>query len=368
MENNVNLRVPGPTPVPPRVAAAGARPMVNHRGPEFAAVVGEIVENLKPYFGTEAEPLLLTGSGTGALEATVVNMLSPGDPVLAVTIGVFGNRFADIAAAFGADVRRVEAIWGQAMTPETVSDALTAQPDIRAVLITHNETSTGVTNDVASLARVVREAAPDALILVDGISSIGALPFRMDEWDVDAAITGSQKAWMSPPGAAMVAVSERGWAANRRARIPRYYWDFERARKSAARRTMPYTPAVGVMTALGEALHLMHEEGVEAIFARHRHIGNLARSGIANLGLQLFPPEAVASNTVTAARVPDGVDASALLSELRQRHGVVLGSGQDILKGTIFRIGHMGYVGEADIEHVIERLGLALDEQRRRSA
>ena len=365
-DHHVNLRVPGPTPVPEQVARSAARPMVNHRGPEFAVALSQVVEGLKPYFGTQQDPLLLTGSGTGGLEATIVNLLSPGDEVLALAAGVFGDRFADIAEAFGAVVHRLQGEWSQAIEPAAVAEALRDRPAIKAVLLTHNETSTGVTNDVASLATVIRHESPGEppLLLVDGVSSIGALPFAMDDWGVDAAITGSQKAWMAPPGITMVALGERGWRAHAEARMPRFYWDFTKARKNGVRGTTPFTPAVAVVHALQEALRLMSAEGMENIFARHRAIGRQIRSGLRALGLELFADPAVASDTVTAVRVPDGIDASALLRDLRQRHRLVVGSGQDWLKGSIFRIGHMGSVYPHDVEHLLGALRIALEAAR----
>lgn len=363
MQNvSTNLRVPGPTPVPDEVAGAGAQPMVNHRGPEFAAIMGEVLERLGPWFGARQEPLLLTGSGTGGQEAAIVNLLSPGDEVLAVTVGVFGDRFAAIAEAFGARVHRLQGEWGKAIDAETVAGALRERPETRAVLLTHNETSTGVTNDLPALAGAIRRESPDTLILVDGVSSIGAMPFELDAWDVDVAITGSQKAWMSPPGLTMLAVSERAWEAHGRARMPRFYWDLTKARKNGDKRTTPFTPAVGIVMALREALRLMTEEGMENVFARHRQVGRSVREGMRSLGLELFADPAAASDTVTAVRVPAGIDASKLLRDLRQRHRVVLGSGQDWLKGSIFRVGHMGWVHERDVEHLVGALRVALDE------
>jgi aspartate aminotransferase-like enzyme len=337
--------------------------MVNHRGPEFAAAMGEVLGALKPFFGSADEPLVLTGSGTGAQEAAVVNMFSPGDTVLSVTSGVFGDRFASIAEAFGANVVRVQAEWGTANSPEALAEALEQNPGARGVILTHNETSTGVTNDIQTLAATVRTLAPDAVVLVDGVSSIGALPFELDAWQVDVAISGSQKAWMSPPGLAMVAVSERGWAAHRSATMPRFYWDFTKAKKNGDKRTTPFTPAVGVVHALQEALRLMHGETPEGVFARHRAIGCQVREGITALGLELFADPAVASDTVTAVRIPVDVDASALLKDLRGRR-IVVGSGQDWLKGSIFRIGHMGWVHHSDIENVLDGLRAALEVAR----
>jgi aspartate aminotransferase-like enzyme len=366
--SETNLRVPGPTPVPEAVARAGSRPMVNHRGPEFAAAMGEVLEGLKPFFGTRSESLLLTGSGTGGQEAAVVNTLSPGDEVLSITAGVFGDRFAAIAEAFGATVHRLNGEWGRGIAVDAVREAVRAHPDIAGALITHNETSTGVTSDVRAIAAGIRaEARGDPVILVDGVSSIGALRFEMDDWDVDVAITGSQKAWMSPPGLTMLGVSDRAWKAHARAGMPRFYWDFTKARKNGDKRTTPFTPAVGIVHALQEALRMMHAEGAENIYARHARVGRRMREGIEGLGLELFADRVYASDTVTAVRVPAGVDAAALIRDLRQRR-VVVGSGQDWLKGSIFRVGHMGWVHDADIDAVLEALRDALEQQRLRQA
>lgn len=346
------LRVPGPTPIPDEVARASAEPMVNHRGPEFAASMTAVTRLIAPFFGTESDVLLLTGSGTAGLEAAIVNAFSPGDHVLAATCGVFGDRFAAIAEAFGASVSSLSTEWGRAVSVADLEEALLAMPNLKGVLLTHNETSTGVTNDVAALARTARRIVPDALILVDGVSSIGAMPFRMDEWDVDIALTGSQKAWMCPPGLAMLAVSERGWRAQRRAAMPRYYWDLSRARKNADKQTTPFTPAVSVVHALETALRLMTEEGRENVYARHRRIGDRVREGVASLNLELFADPAAASNTVTAVRIPATLEAT-LVRRLREEQGIVVGSGQDWLKGRIFRIGHMGWVDDDAVNGVL---------------
>jgi aspartate aminotransferase-like enzyme len=343
--------------------------MENHRGPEFAATVGEVLDRLKPFFGIGSEPLLLTGSGTGAQEAAIVNVLSPGDEVLSVTAGVFGERFAAIAEAFGAEVTRLQGEWGQAITADAVAEAVRENPNLKAVIFTHNETSTGVTNDMAALVAAVRNEArgQQPVVLVDGVSSIGAIPFRQDEWDVDVAISGSQKAWMSPPGMAMVGVSARGWAAHAEARMPRFYWDFTKARKNGEKCTMPFTPAVGVVHAMQEALRLMTDEGPGAVYARHAAIGQQLRRGIQALGLELFAHPAAASNTVTAVRTPAGMDTSALIKSLRQRR-VVVANGQDWLKGSIFRIGHMGWVHESDIDALLAALDATLREERLEAA
>ena len=271
------LRVPGPTPLPDAVREAGARQMVNHRGPEFKGLLVRIAARLKAGFRTEHDVLVLTASGTGALEAAIVNHLSPGDSVLAVSIGAFGDRFARIAERYGAQVTRLDVPWGQAAQPETVVAALrdlrAAGQAARAVLLTHNETSTGVTNPIATLAAAARAAEPDALLLVDGISGLGAIPFETDGWDLDVVTTGSQKSWMTPPGLAMVSVSPRAWAAAERATMPRFYFDLAAHRDSLAKGETPWTPAVGVAFALDAALELIEAEGYPAIFARHAACG-----------------------------------------------------------------------------------------------
>jgi aspartate aminotransferase-like enzyme len=354
-----NLRIAGPTPLPDAVREAGRRQMINHRGPEFQALVGRVSAALRPYFGTEADVLLLTCSGTGALEAAVVSFLSPGDAVLGVSIGNFGDRFAKIAVTYGADVTRLEVEWGGAAGPGAVGEALRAMRSqgraARAVLITFNETSTGVTNAVPELATTIRREATDALIIVDGISGIGALPFHMDDWDLDVVVSGSQKAWMIPPGLAMAAASERAWAAARGATMPRFYLDLARHRELLPKGQTPWTPAVGLLFQLEAALALMEVEGLEAILARHVACGAAARAGLRAMGLALLADPAHASNTVTAAWLPDGVEWATLNGELLAR-GLVLAGGQGKLKGRILRIGHLGDVTVPDIVHAIEIL------------
>jgi aspartate aminotransferase-like enzyme len=343
----IHLRVPGPTPLPPAVREAGSRQMVNHRGPEFKELLQRVTVALKRAFRTENELLILTASGTGGLEAAIVNHLSPGDPVLAVSIGAFGDRFAKIATRYGADVTKLDAEWGQAAHPDDVRDALETmarqgRPAV-AVLLTHNETSTGVTNPLQDLAATCREAAPDALLLIDAISGLGAVPFESDAWGLDVVVTGSQKSWMIPPGLAMVSVSGRAWEAAERAQMPRFYLDLAAHRASLAKGETPWTPAVGVCFALDVALEMLEAEGWEHIFARHAACGASVRAGVRALGFDLFADPAVASNTVTAVRLPDGVEWPVMSRELRAR-GLVLAGGQARLAGRIFRIGHLGAV------------------------
>lgn len=355
-----NLRIPGPTPIPPAVAEALARPMINHRGPEFAAILKRVTEQLQYFFQTKQPVLGFPSAGSGALEAAVVNAFSPGDEVLAVSIGVFGNRLAKIAETFGLQVTRLNVPWGQAAHPDEVAVQLAALPNAKGVLITHNETSTGVTNDIAALAQAIRARRPDALIVVDAVSSLGCVDLRMDEWDLDIVFTGSQKGWMVPPGLAMVAVSERGWAAVDKATLPRFYWDFRAALKSLEKGQTPYTPPVNIYQGLDVALEMMRAEGREAIFARHIAVAERTRSRARALGLDLFADPGHASNTVTSIRVPEGVEAKALTRALREQEGVVIAGGQDRLDGQIVRVGHLGYVHLPEIDACMDALGRQL--------
>jgi aspartate aminotransferase-like enzyme len=340
--------------------------MVNHRGPEFKALLERVVTGLKAGFRTENDLLVLSASGTGGLEAAVVNHLSPGDAVLAVSIGAFGDRFAKIASRYGADVSKLDLEWGRAAEPDAVAGALRriavdGRP-ARAVLLTHNETSTGVTNPLEQLAAAVRDASPETLLIVDGISGLGAVPFETDGWGLDVVVTGSQKSWMVPPGLAMVAVSQRAWQAAERATMPRFYFDLAAHRDSLTKGETPWTPAVGVCFALDVALGLIEAEGYERIFARHAACGAAARAGLSALGFELFADPAHASNTVTAAKVPTGLDWSAFNKDLRGR-GLVLAGGQGKLTGQIFRLGHLGSVSVDEILVALEILEQAATAQ-----
>lgn len=354
----MNLRIPGPTPCPPQVLAAVAKPMINHRGRHFAELIGRVVERLKRFYRTQGDVLVLTASGTGGLEAAVVNTLSPGDRVLAVVIGAFGERFAAIAQAYGAEVVRLEYEWGRAANPDDVRRVLSRDPRIKAVLVTHNETSTGVTNPLKALAAVVREH--ERLLLVDAVSSLGAIPLETDAWGLDVVVTGSQKGWMVPPGLAFVSVSQRAWEAYREAKMPRFYLDLGRHKEALERGQTPWTPALSVLFGLDVALEMMEAEGLENIFARHARIGEMTRQGVKALGLRLLADERYASNTVTAVVVPDGVDERVLRRLLEDEYGVVLAGGQGKLSGKIFRIGHLGWVTEEDIRDTLDSLAQAL--------
>lgn len=362
MDEKQLLMIPGPTPVPQSVLLAGAKPMINHRGPEFAALLAEVTAGLKRVFQTEHDVFILTASGTGGLEAAIVNVLSPGDLVLSVSIGVFGDRFATIAKTFGAKVESLNFEWGQAVDPEKLRARLAAdkKKDIKAVLVTHNETSTGVANDLSTIGPVVREHG--ALLLVDGISSLLAMDCQTDAWSLDVVVAGSQKAFMIPPGLAFIAISDRAWAAMAGAKMPRFYWDLKKAKDYLERGQTPWTPAVPQFFQLREALKILEAEGLQACFVRHARLAAAVRAGVGALGLKLFADPAHASNAVTSVKKPDGIEVSALRKLMLQKYGVVLAGGQQQLQNEIFRIGHLGYVSEPEIIATLGALGLALRE------
>ena len=360
-----HLMLPGPTPVPERVLAAMARPMINHRGEEFSLLYRELLSGLRQVFQTEGEVMILPSAGTGGLEAAVVNFLSPGDRVLALVTGAFGERFATIAQAFGARVDVLAAPEGRAVNLTALAErldddaALPEEARYRAVLVTHNETSTGVTNLVDAIAAPVRRHG--ALLLVDAVSSLGAIDLPVDRLGLDVVVTGAQKALMCPPGLAILSVSERAWQAAQRAAMPRFYWDLRRYRKSATSFQTPYTPALSLLYGLKESLTmLLREEGLQASFRRHTLLGRMTRAGVAALGLELLAAPGCASATVTAVVGPEGVDLKQLRRIARQRYGVILAGGQGDLADRIFRIGHLGHVGTADILAAVNAVGGAL--------
>jgi aspartate aminotransferase-like enzyme len=361
-----NLRIPGPTPLPNEALQAMTKQMINHRGEEFGQILNDVTDKLKQVFQTKQDVFLLTGSGTGGLEAAIVNILSPGDKVLSVSIGVFGERFAAIAEQFGAEVTPLNFEWGKAADADVIRRALQAEPKIKAVLVTHNETSTGVTNDLASISSVVKEF--DKLLLVDAVSSLGSINLPIDDWHLDVTVTGSQKGWMAPPGLAMVSLSQEAWQAHSEAKMPHFYWDFTRAKSYLEKGQTPWTPAISTVFALSVSLEMMLREGLPNIIARHARISKATRDGIKSLGLPLFADESFASNTVTAVRSPDGLEVKKMLQILREEHQIVLAGGQQTLAGKIFRIGHLGWINEDDIETVISALKVVLPKSGFRSA
>jgi serine---pyruvate transaminase len=349
------LFAPGPTPVPPAVLAAMAEPMVHHRGASFRVVYQRCLDRLKQVFRTEQDVLLFAASGTGAMESAVANLIDPGDPVLVVSAGSFGDRWHQLAKAYGADVDLLEYEWGETPTADDVAARLRARSS-KAVLLTQSETSTGVVADIRALAAAATEGG--ALSVVDAISSLGAVPLETDAWGVDVVLSGSQKALMSPPGLAMASVSERAWA--QLGSTPRFYFDWQKTRTAQQKFDAAFTPAVSLISGLDVALSLLLETGLDEEFAQHARLGRAAREGVKAMGLELFSPDEERSAVVTAVNSP--VDSDELLKLLAARWGVTLAPGQGRLKGKIFRIGHIGWYDVFDITTALAAVELGLDE------
>lgn len=352
------LYTPGPTPVPPRVKAAMNQPMMGHRSQAFAALHGRVVEKAKQVFQTKNDLFILTNSGTGGLETAIANTVSPGDKVLAISTGNFGNRFADMAAAYGGDVTRLEFEWGTAFDINRVEEVWKKEGPFKVVLATHNETSTGVTSDIASLGKLVGPS--DALLLVDAVSSMGAMDIRTDEWQVDVMITGSQKALMLPPGLALVSVSPKAWPVIEANQNSCFYFSLVRARQAFEKKNTAWTPAVSLIYGLDAALDMLLEEGLPEVYARHKRMALAARAAMRALGLELLADDAVASHTVTAVKPGEGFPVEEIRRALRDNWKVTFAGGQGKMKGHLFRIGHMGYCSELDVVTAIAALEMAL--------
>ena len=322
----MNLRIPGPIPVPDDILQILSRQMINHRGPEFKELLYRVTERLKTVFATENDMFILSSSGTGGMEAAISNTLSVGDKVICASIGSFGNRFGEIAKRFGANVEMVNFEPGTSINIEVLEQALNDHKNVKAVLVTHNETNTGVTNNLKQVAKIVKKD-PGRLLLVDGISSVCSIPLQTDEWECDVVVSASQKGWMLPPGLAFISFSPL---------------------------------ALSIIFALDKALEQIIDEGMENVYSRHSSIANQVRNGIKAIGLSLFPDISVASNTVTAVKSPDGLDADILRKQVQQDHDVVLAGGYGPQQGKIFRIGHLGYVKPKEIDETIDAINLTL--------
>ena len=354
------LFTPGPTPVPPQVLAALAEPVVHHRGPDFMRIYERCLGRLKEVFRTSRDVLVFGSSGSGTMESAVANLCSPGDRVVIVVAGNFGQRWAEIGRAYGADVDELEYDWGDMPTADDLAARLRELGGATTVFLTQSETSTGVVCDVQAMAAAAREAG--AITVVDAVSSLGAVPLETDAWGIDVVVSGSQKALMTPPGIAMVTASEEAWALRERSTSPRYYFDWERTRKAQAKLDAPFTPPVSLVVALDVALGLLLDAGLETAFERHVRLGRACRAGIKAMGLELFSPDDDSSAVVTAVRVPEGVDGDELVLGLRDRFGMTLAGGQGPLKGKIFRIGHIGWFDVFDIATALAGVELALTE------
>jgi len=352
------LLTPGPTPVPPEVLAALAEPVIHHRARDYREIYERCLARVRDVYRTEHDVLMYTTSGTGAFESAVANLTSPGDRQLVLSAGNFGERWAGMVKAFGADLVHVRLDWGEMPEPDDLRSALVEAGDVRVVYLTHSETSTGVVCDIQALAAVAKEAG--ALVVVDAVSSLGAVPVETDAWELDVVVSGSQKALMCPPGLGFVSVSPAALDAASRATAARYVLDWERTRKAQAKLDAPFTPAVSLVRGLDVALGLLLDEGLETAFERHARLGRACREGAKAMGLELFSPDDDRSAVVTAIHAPDGVDATEVVSALRDRFGITIANGQAQLKGKVFRIGHIGWFDIFDITTALAAVELTL--------
>ncbi len=352
------LLTPGPTPVPPQVLQLGSQPLIHHRTEQFSRIYMRATEGLKYIFQTVQDVYILTSSGSGAMEAAVVNVLSPGEKAVVINAGKFGDRWTRICRAYGIDVIEIVRPWGEDFPPEALAGQLASHPDARAVFATLSETSTGTVFDLAEYGRLTREQ--DTLLVVDGISGIGAMPCPMDAWGIDVLIAGSQKSFMTPPGLAFIAFSPKAWGAVKDARLPKFYFDAQAARSSLSKRTSPWTPAISLVRQLEKALAIMQEIGLEGLFTHHRIMADAARAGIHALRLELLSRRP--GNVLTAVKTPRGIDGSRIVVTMRDKYNTTIAGAQDPHQGEFFRIGHLGFIGGFDIITALTALEMTLDE------
>lgn len=355
------LLTPGPTPLPPQVSEAMSRPIIHHRTPQFQAILKEATEGLKYVFQTKNDVFILASSGTGAMEAAVINLLSPGDTGLVVQGGKFGERWTEICKAYGITAKVLDVEWGKAVDPDEIQKKLKANPKIKAVFTTLCETSTGVVNDIEAIGKLLKDT--EAVLVVDAISGLGAIDLNTDGWYCDVVVSGSQKGLMLPPGLGFISVSPKAWKLIESSKSPKYYFSLKAAKKAGEKTDTPFTPAITLIIALVEALKMMKQDGLQNIFARHKKMAEATRAAIKALGLELFAP-AASSDVVTAAKVPQGIDGEKLVKTMRDTYGVTIAGGQAELKGKVFRIAHMGFIEEFDIiagisclEKVLHQMG-----------
>lgn len=363
MHESQYLALPGPTAIPPRVLRAMSTPMVDHRGPVFKEILYEVTENVKKIMKTKNDVLTLTCSGSGGLEAAVVNFVSPGDKVLVASIGNFGERFRDIALKYGADVEFIDFGWGNAIDPQVIKKRLDEDNnhEIKAILLQHNETSTAVVNPVKEVSEA--KGNHPALLIVDSVSGLGAADLQTDAWNLDVVIAGSQKAFMAPPGIAFVSVSERAWKVAEKNTNCKYYFDLISAKKFLEKGQTPFTPSVSVVYGIHEALQMMMDKGIDNIIKEHYYHRDIMRTALRAIGLSLTAADEIASPAVTAVNTPEGADAAVLLKELREKYNVVVAGGQGKLQGKTFRVGHLGFVQPLDLIAVIASIEMALANQ-----
>ncbi|MCK9582511.1 MAG: alanine--glyoxylate aminotransferase family protein [Endomicrobiales bacterium] len=354
------LLTPGPTPIPTEVALAGAKPIIHHRTAEFAAIFGKVIEGLKYVFCTQNDVLIMASSGTGAMESSVVNLLSPGDDVIVAQSGNFGERWVKLLSAYGINPIIVDTEWGKAVNPNEIEKALKANPGVKVVYTTHVETSTGVVNDIETIGKIVHSS--QAVLVVDAISGLVGQELKTDAWHIDVVVTGSQKGLMLAPGLAFVSISKKAWLLAENAKLPRFYWDWRKMKKSLADNETPFTPAITLIVSLAEAIKMIEATGLENMQKEYKVMAAATRAGMQAIGMELFAQRPC--EVVTSARVPDGIEGGKIVKLLREEFGISIAGGQGILKGKIIRFAHMGYITKADLlvgfaclEMVLTKLG-----------
>lgn len=359
------LLTPGPTPLPPRVCEAMARPIIHHRTPQFQAILKEANEGLKYVFQTKNDVFILASSGTGAMEAAVASLLSAGDTAVTIQGGKFGERWTELCKSYNINTEVIDVEWGRAVEPQKIEERLKANPKIKAVFTTQCETSTGVVNDIEAIGKIIKDT--EAVLVVDAISGLGAIDLKTDAWFCDIIVSGSQKGLMLPPGLSFISVSRKAWKLIENSKCPKYYFDLKAAKKAWDKTDTPFTPAITLIIALCESLKMIKQDGLENVFLRHKKLARATRQAMKAMGLELFAATA-ASDVVTAVKVPPGIDGAELVKTMRDDYGVTIAGGQSELKGKIFRIAHMGYIGKSDIiecitclEKVLSQLGYRFD-------
>ncbi len=361
MKRNL-LLTPGPTQTPPYVCEALGKPIIHHRTPQFQENLGEAISGLQHVLQTKNDIYLLASSGTGAMEASVINLVSPGDKVLTVESGKFGERWTELCQAYGIHADVIEVPWGSSVSPEEIKSYLETDESIKAVFVTHCETSTGVTTDIKALAQVVQKT--NAVLVVDAVSSLGVIDLQMDAWGIDVVVSGSHKGFMLPPGLAFVSLNDKAQRLVEQSTSPKYYFDLRKSKKALEKNDTPFTPAIGIIIALNASLSRFKDQGLASCFEQYKRLARGTRAGALALGLTLFPDESCISDVLTAICLPEGVDGGKVVRIMRDTHGISIAGGQAQLKGKIIRIAHMGCVSKEDIitgisylEKVLAELG-----------
>ena len=352
------LLAPGPTAVPPEILLAMAQPMVHHRSKDFEPIVASVKEDLKWLFQTRQDVMILASSGTGGMESAIANVLSPGDRIIAINGGKFGERWVKMGQAYGLQVDEIKVEWGRAVDPGLIEQRLKQNPATKAVFVQASESSTGVAHDVKTLGSIVRNASGTVLV-VDAVSAMGVFDLKTDEWGLDVVVTGSQKALMLPPGLAFVSLSEKAWGMAEKATLPKFYFNLKRERDNIRKNTTAYTPAISLIVGLQKAFELLKPEGLDGIFSRHGRLARATREAMAAIGLELFAKDSP-SDALTAVKAPDAIDAEAIYKTLRDRYGITTAGGQDHLKGKVFRISHMGYADTFDVITAVAAVEMVL--------